>query len=73
MRAAFERGYPEIILEENGYTDFHKPSGSARLDACSRGQLLFLAPWQHHNERIAISRDQCLQLNEMARAICEGR
>jgi hypothetical protein len=42
-----------------------------RMDACARGQLLILAPWEHHNEKITIKRGQCLELNEMARAICE--
>jgi REP element-mobilizing transposase RayT len=70
MRAAFDAGYPLIILQENGFTDLAKPGG-ARFDACARGQLLLLAPWEHHNERLVIRRDQCLQLNEMARQICE--
>ena len=70
MRAAFDAGYPLIILQENGFTDLAKPGG-ARFDACARGQLLLLAPWEHHNERLVICRDQCLQLNEMARQICE--
>lgn len=70
MRAAFDAGYPLIILQENGFTDLAKPGG-ARFDACARGQLLLLAPWAHHNEHLLIRRDQCLQLNEMARRICE--
>lgn len=71
MRAAFERGFPEIVLEENGFSDYQKPKGGARFDACSRGQMLFLSPWAHHHERITIRRGQCLQLNDMARMICE--
>ena len=70
MRAAFERGFPLIYLQENGFTDLAKPGGR-RMEACARGQLLILAPWEHHNERIAISRNQCLSLNDMARMICE--
>ena len=70
MRAAFDAGYPLIILQENGFTDLAKPGG-ARFDACARGQLLLLAPWEHHNERLVIRRDQCLMLNDMARRICE--
>ena len=69
MRAAFEEGLPLIYLQENGFTDLAKPGGQ-RMDACARGQLLILAPWEHHNEKLAIKRDQCLQLNEMARIIC---
>ena len=69
MRTAFERGFPLIYLQENGFTDLAKPGGQ-RMEACARGQLLILAPWDHHNERIAISRNQCLSLNDMARMIC---
>ena len=69
MRAAFEAGFPAIILEENGYANLHKPSG-ARFEACSRGQMLFLAPWPHHNERRDIERMQCIQLNALAALIC---
>lgn len=72
MRAAFEEGLPLIYLQENGFTDLAKPGG-LRMDACAKGQLLILAPWEHHNEKITIKRNQCLQLNEMARKICEGK
>lgn len=70
MRAVFEEGLPLVYLQENGFTDLAKPGGK-RMDACARGQLLILAPWEHHNEKITIKRGQCLELNEMARAICE--
>ena len=70
MRAAFEGGFPLIILQENGFTDLAKPSGK-RMEACQRGQILLLAPWDHHNERLTIRRDQCLSLNDMARTLCE--
>ncbi|MCR5680578.1 MAG: hypothetical protein K6G08_10295 [Prevotella sp.] len=71
MRAAFDAGLPLIYLQENGFTDLAKPGGM-RIDACARRQLLILAPWEHHNEKTTIKRGQCLELNEMARAICEG-
>ena len=71
MRAAFEEGLPLIVLQDNGFTDLAKPGGQ-RMEACARGQLLLLAPWDHHNERLTIRRDQCLALNDMARVICEG-
>lgn len=69
MRAAFDKGFPLIYLQENGFTDLAKPGGQ-RMEACARGQLLILAPWEHHNERMVIRRDQCLSLNEMAKMIC---
>ncbi len=70
VRAAFEEGLPLIILQENGFTALAKPGGK-RMEACARGQLLLLAPWQHHNEQLVISRGQCLQLNDMTKMICE--
>jgi hypothetical protein len=70
MRRAFDEGLPLIILQENGFTDLAKPGGK-RMEACLRGQLLLLAPWEHHNEHLTISRNQCLALNDMARKICE--
>ena len=72
MRAAFEEGLPLIYLQENGFTDLAKPGGK-RMDACASGQLLILAPWEHHNEKLTIKRGQCLELNEMAKAICEEK
>jgi REP element-mobilizing transposase RayT len=70
MRAAFDAGCPLILLQENGFTDLAKPGG-ARFDACAEGRLLILAPWEHHNQRLTIQRNQCLSLNEMVRVICE--
>jgi hypothetical protein len=71
MRAAFDEGLPLIILQENGFAELAKPGGK-RMEACSSGQILILAPWEHHNERLAIRRDQCLALNTLAKMICEG-
>ena len=68
MRAAFNEGLPLIYLQENGFTDLAKPGGT-RMEACARGQLLILAPWEHHNEQLTIRRDQCLKLNDIARLL----
>lgn len=68
MRAAFDSGYPIILLEENGFAPLAKPGGR-RFDACAQGRLLILAPWEHHNERRTIQRQQCQALNAMAAAI----
>ena len=68
MRAAFDAGVKEIVLLENGFSPLWKPGG-AQFDACAKGQLLFVAPWPYHSERRKIMREQCLQLNELARVI----
>lgn len=69
MKAAFEHGFPVVVLQENGFAPLAKPGGR-RFDACAQGRLLMLAPWEHHNDRRVIKRSQCLDLNEMARVIC---
>lgn len=69
MKTAFEHGCPVIILLENGFAPLAKPGGR-RFNACAQGRLLMLAPWEHHNDRREIRRDQCLTLNDMAKAIC---
>ena len=68
MRAAFNEGLPLIYLQENGFSDLAKPNGT-RMEACARGQLLILAPWEHHNEQMTIRRSQCLKLNDIARLL----
>ena len=69
MRTAFEAGFPLILLQENGFSDLAKPNG-AKFEACAKGQLLIIAPWEHHNYHTTISRAQCLALNDLAREIC---
>lgn len=70
MRALLNAHCPIIFIEENGLTPYTKPGGEL-FEACNRGQLLILAPWEHHNERIVITRDKCLALNQMATEICK--
>ena len=70
MRAAFDAGFPTIVLMENGFTQLSKPHGE-QFNACSAGRLLMLSPWEHHNEKRTITRIQCEQLNQMALAIAQ--
>ena len=67
-RAALDASLPLIVILENGFPPMYKPPGKY-FEACANGLLLMLAPWPHHNERRTITRTQCLQLNEMAKAI----
>ena len=61
MRALLNARRPIVFLDENGLTPYTKPGG----------QLLILSPWQHHNERLTITRNQCLTLNAMAAELCK--
>ena len=69
-RAALAADVPLIVLLENGFAPYYKPAGKY-LEACAAGRLLMLAPWPHHDGKRAITREQCLALNRLAREICE--
>ena len=68
MREALNRGYRFILLKENGFPPLYKPQGES-FDACKRGQLLQISPWQYDSEHKKITREQCLLLNGMAEVI----
>ncbi|MBQ7423705.1 MAG: hypothetical protein IJ549_03340 [Prevotella sp.] len=65
MRSAFEAKLPLIVLMENGFTEFSKPTGE-QFYACAEGRLLLLAPWEHHSEKRKLTSQQCQELNVMA-------
>lgn len=68
MGKAYEQGCPVIILRENGFGQYEKPGGRA-FDACARGLMLMLSPWDYHAGKTPITRDQCHMLNMMARQL----
>lgn len=68
-RAALDTKQPLIVILENGFPPMYKPPGKY-FDACAEGLLLMLAPWPYHMEQRKISRQQCLELNDMASEIC---
>lgn len=72
LREAMNRGYRIVLLRENGFPRLYKPCGES-FDACSEGLLLQISPWGYHMEKKTITREQCLELNEMAERIAEGR
>lgn len=67
-RAALDAGLPLIVVLENGFKPYYKPPGKY-FEACAKGLLLMLAPWPYHEERRAITRQQCLELNAITSAI----
>ena len=71
LREAMNRGYRIVLLRENGFTRLYKPCGES-FDACSEGLLLQISPWEYHMEKKTITREECLELNEMAERIAEG-
>ena len=69
MRAVLNAHYPLIFLTPWGFNAFSKP-GHQYFEACAEGRLLLLAPWPHQNERIALTRQMCMDLNGMTKALC---
>ena len=72
ISAAQESGAPVIKLIENGFTPMWKPSGKD-FDACAQGKLLLITPWEHHNQKLDITRDKCLKLNHIAALIANSQ
>jgi hypothetical protein len=70
MRAALDAHLPIIFLTPWGFNAFSKP-GHQYFDACAEGRFLILAPWEHQNQRIPLTREMCLTLNGMTKSICE--
>ena len=70
LREAMNRGYRIVLLRENGFPKLYKPCGES-FNACSEGLLLQISPWEYHMEKKTITREQCLELNEMAERIAE--
>jgi len=67
-RAALEAEKPLIVLLENGFPPLYKPPGRY-FDACASGRLLMVAPFPYHSRKHTITREQCLTLNQWAKAI----
>lgn len=70
MRAALEAHLPLIVLSPMSFTAFTKPGGEY-IEACSRGDLLILAPWDGRTATQRLTRQECLILNDMTKALCE--
>ena len=60
---------PFILLVDNGFRDYYKPS-DVLFDACAAGCVLILSPWPYDANKRHISREDCVALNAMAEEIC---
>ena len=61
--------HPIIILADNGFRDYYKPSDGL-FDAVAAGRVLILSPWEYDAGKRHISRGECVALNGMAEEIC---
>ena len=69
MQVLLREGRPFILLADNGFRDYYKPS-AALFDACAAGRLLILSPWLYDSGKRHISRAACVALNTMAAGLC---
>jgi hypothetical protein len=70
MQVLLQEQLPFIVLADNGFRDYYKPS-DALFDACAAGRLLILSPWPYNAEKRKICREECVALNGMAEEICQ--
>ena len=69
MQVLLREQRPFILLADNGFRDYYKPSDTL-FDACASGQVLILSPWQYDANKRHISREDCVALNALAEEIC---
>ena len=71
MQVLINEQHPFILLADNGFRDYYKPS-DALFDACAAGRVLILSPWPYDANKRHISRADCVTLNNMAEEFCKA-
>ncbi|MBO4906562.1 MAG: hypothetical protein J5486_05955 [Bacteroidaceae bacterium] len=71
MQVLLREQLPFILLADNGFREYYKPS-DAIFDACASGRVLILSPWPYDASKRHISREDCVALNAMAEEICNS-
>lgn len=72
IKAAQEAHCKVIKIVDNGFTSLSKPAGED-FDACSRGELLLVSPFEHRNHQSMLTEQICYHLNLLAAAIATTR
>lgn len=68
MQVLLDEWLPFILLADNGFHDYYKPS-DVLFDACAAGRVLILSPWPFDAGKRHTSREDCVALNIMAEEI----
>ncbi len=71
MQVLINEHHPFILLADNGFRDYYKPS-DALFEACAAGRVLILSPWPYDAGKRHISRADCVNLNNMAKEFCKN-
>lgn len=69
MGAALKVRLPLVFLSPSGFNEYSR-SGNRFYEACAEGRFLILAPWPHNNRETPLTRQMCLELNAMVKALC---
>ena len=72
LRRAFEAELPIILICKNGFGDLSKPHGKL-FDACAAGKVLLISQHEHRNDYQALTKENCREMNVLARAIATQR
>ena len=70
MQVLINEQHPFILLADNGFRDYYKPS-NALFDACAAGRVLILSPWPYDPDKRHISRTDCVNLNNISEELCK--
>ena len=65
MQVLLNEQHPFILLADNGFRDYYKPS-DVLFDACAAGRVLILSPWPYDAGKRHISRADCVALNNFS-------
>ncbi len=61
--------HPIIILADNGFGEYYKPSDGI-FDSVAEGRVLILSPWEYDAGKKHVTRAECVAMNHMAEDIC---
>ena len=65
MRAALNARLPIIYISCKGLMPFSKPGGEY-FEACVAGRMLIVSPFEHSNQKVALTRSMCMTMNRLA-------
>lgn len=63
--------HPLILLADNGFRDYYKPSAGL-FDSVAAGKVLILSPWEYDPKKKHVSRADCVAMNKMAEEIANN-
>ena len=61
-----------IWIKCDGFPERSAVKGELAYSLCAAGRLLMIAPEEHHTSAQSLTRNQCMQLNDLAAYICQN-